>query len=155
VSTSTPFPAPEPAPLGARTQTLLQRALRAENVAVYGYGVVGAHLRGQARVTALGDLDAHRARRDRVRLLLADRGLSPAPAAPAYALPTPVTDAASATALAVRLEEGVAAHYADLVAVALGSRQEFAAAALVDAAVRGARWRGKPVPFPGLPERSG
>jgi hypothetical protein len=44
----------------------LQTALAAEHQIVYGYGVVGAHLRGQLRRWSLRRLDEHAALRDRV-----------------------------------------------------------------------------------------
>lgn len=142
-----------PGPLPTALAERLQRLLATEHATVYGYGVAGARLSGARRRRATADLDAHRARRDRLRALIAETGASPEPAAPAYALPSPVTDAESATALLVRLEESVAAHYADLVAEAEGEMRTFAALSLSDAAVRAARWRGSTVPFPGLPER--
>ncbi|MGH8867880.1 MAG: ferritin-like domain-containing protein [Actinomycetes bacterium] len=131
-----------------------QRLLAAEHTAVYGYGVAGAHLRGRRRREAAADLDAHRERRDHLRALIAELGSTPTPAAPAYALPARVDDAGSAARLLVRLEESVAAYYADLVAMSHGDTRTFAALSLSDAAVRAARWRGRAVHFPGLPERS-
>ncbi len=132
----------------------LQAALAAEHAAVYGYGIVGAHLNGAPEEAAQDAFDAHRAQRDRLRGLLLARQATPVAAAPAYRLPFPVTDAASAVRLAVRLEEGVAAAYADLVMVENPALRDLGAQALRECAIRMARWRGSSVPFPGLPERT-
>ena len=132
----------------------LRRTLGAEHAAIYGYGVVGARLTGAGAAAALAAYDAHRARRDRLVALLARAGGEPVPAEPAYALPSPVTDAAAAVRLAGNLELGVAACYADLVAAGADALRALAATALQEAAVRAASWRGRGVPFPGLPERA-
>jgi Domain of unknown function (DUF4439) len=131
----------------------LQAALAAEHAATYGYGVLGPRLAGRERQRAQSGHDAHRARRDELAGHLYDRQADPAAAAPAYELPFSVRDASSAGRLAVRLEEGVAATYADLVRASSGSVRELAARALQEVAVRAAMWRGASVPFPGLPER--
>jgi hypothetical protein len=134
---------------------LLQAAAAAENAAVYGYSLAGARLTAHERTIARGDYDVHRAQLQAVIGWLAGRSATAAPAAPIYALPTPVTDAGSARALLASLEEGTAAAYADVVAYATGSLQRAAALALQSAAVREARWRGHSVPFPGLLGRLG
>jgi hypothetical protein len=131
----------------------LQQALAAEHAAVFGYGVVGAQLRGTARAEARAAYDAHLARRDRLTALLADAGQTPVAAAPAYDLPRRVATADQARALAVELEEGVAVTYADVVAATTATERALAATALQEAAVRAARWRRRSVAFPGLPER--
>lgn len=129
----------------------LQTALAGEHAAVYGYGVLGAVLSGARERDARAGLDAHRGRRDRLRSLVIAAGGTPAEAAPAYRLPFPVSDPATAVRLAVHLETQIAIPYAELVAAESGRVREFAARALQDAAVRAARWRGSSVPFPGLP----
>lgn len=131
----------------------LQQALSAEHAAVHGYGVVGARLSGERRRWAREAWNAHRAARDRLRAELRAAGASPTPAAPDYALPSRVTNADSAVRLALRLEERVAAAYAELVASADDELRRMAAQQMQDNARRAARWRGAPVPFPGLPER--
>ncbi|MBD0718113.1 DUF4439 domain-containing protein, partial [Streptomyces sp. CBMA370] len=82
-----------------------------------------------------------------------DLGGTPEAAEPAYALPFPVPDPASAVRLAAVLEDRVAGVYSDLVRAATGPARHEAAAALAEAAVRAARWRGGDVTFPGLAER--
>ncbi|WP_051939926.1 ferritin-like domain-containing protein [Phaeacidiphilus oryzae] len=129
----------------------LQAALAAEQAAVYGYGVVGAHLGGPARGRATDAYQAHRTQRDALARRISAAGATPTPAAPAYGLPFAVNDPASATRLAVVLEERLADVYANAVqAFPAGQDRAEAAAALRDAAVRAVRWRGSSVPFPGL-----
>ncbi|MBD0747572.1 DUF4439 domain-containing protein, partial [Streptomyces sp. CBMA152] len=96
---------------------------------------------------------AHRARRDALTRTVRDLGATPVAAAPAYALPFPVPDAAAAVRLAAELEDRVAGVYSDLVRAAGGPLRRDAAAALREAAVRAGRWRGGSVAFPGLAER--
>ncbi|MFI1015714.1 ferritin-like domain-containing protein [Streptomyces sp. NPDC020965] len=134
--------------------TAVQAALAAEHAAVYGYGVVGARA-GQARTAeARAAHGAHRAQRDALARTVRDLGGEPDPAAPAYALPFPVPDAAAAVRLAAFLEDRVAGVYADLVRAGEGPVRREAAVALRDAAVRAVRWRGGGVAFPGLAERA-
>lgn len=133
--------------------TALQAALAAEHAAIYGYGVAGARLTGAEQQRAQKAYDAHRARRDQVAALIQGRGEDPAAAAPAYELPFAVGGAAAARRLMVRVEEGVAAAYADLVRAGAGDMRELAARVLQEVAVRAGLWREGSVPFPGLLER--
>lgn len=135
-----------------RAVTALQAVLAAEHAAVYGYGVVGAHLSGGRREEAGKDWDAHRARRDELRRILRRRGAAPTPAASAYELPGQVRNGGDAVRLAVRLEEGVTRAYVGLVAVDDAKLRRFASLAVRESAIRAARWRGRSVPFPGLPK---
>jgi hypothetical protein len=132
----------------------VQAALAAEHAAVYGYGVVGGRIDSSRQVEARGAYDAHRARRDALRREVRDLGGEPEPAAAAYALPFAVPDSAAAVRLAAELEDRLAGVYADLVRAGQGARRREAAAALREAAVRSARWRGGSVAFPGLSEHS-
>jgi len=129
----------------------LQTVLAGEHAAIYGYGVVGAHLRGRARSRAQAGYDVHRARRDQLRGLLVERETVPVAAAAGYALSRPVDSAGDATLLAIELEERVAAVWVDAVADLTGDLRELAARVVQDAAVRAAAWRGGSVAFPGLP----
>jgi Domain of unknown function (DUF4439) len=123
----------------------------AENAAIYGYPMAGARLDlEQDRVAARTAYTAHRTQLLTVGGWLADRGSTPAAAAPLYDLPSPLADAASARALLAAMEESTAAAYADLVAVTSGPLQRAAALALQSAAVRETAWRTTSVPFPGL-----
>ena len=114
-------------------------AARIENEVVYGYGVVGAHLRSQERRLAARRLAAHQQHRDDLRALA---GELPG-AASAYDLPLPVVDAASARDLAILLEDATArAAWALVTSSTAESRtRRFAVVMLGDAATAAARWR--------------
>jgi len=132
----------------------LQTALGNEHAAVYGYGVLAVHLVGAQRDAAKNAFDTHRARRDILIGLIEAQGDKPVAAAPAYAIPFPVTTAADAVRLATQLEERLGASYADIVQSSSGDTRRTGVEWLTDAAVRAVRWRGSSVAFPGLPERN-
>jgi hypothetical protein len=130
----------------------LQAALSAEYAAVYGYGVVGAHTSGAARIQALAAMTWHQAQQPVLDARLVAAATKPVAADPAYVLPFRVTDPVTAVRLAAHLEDGVAAAYADLVAASDGADRLSAAQSLTSCAVRAATWTGLSVAFPGLPE---
>jgi hypothetical protein len=132
-------------------------ALRAEYAAVFGYGVVGAHVAGRLLVATGKADEAHRRRRDAVLDRLSSGKAMPPPAEPAYALPFPVTDRNGAVKLAIHLEERTAAVWRAVLGSVHGADREMALNALVDSAVLATRWRtvaGTPatVPLPGAPQ---
>ena len=140
----------------------VQRALAAENEAVFGYGLLGPHLADADVDLARSASTAHEQLRDAMQSLLADRHVIPDPPQADYPDLPAVADAAAARSLALRLETGAAtawrAAFAAAVAVSPPDTvvRNRAQSALVDAAVRAMRWRlaigsGSPtVPFPGL-----
>ncbi len=150
----------EGAELDAGTETAaLREALAAEHAAVWGYGVVGAALATEARPPATAAETAHRDVRDQVTALLEERDADPVRAEGAYSLPFPVLSAVDAAALAVVLEDGVAAAWVRVLdQAAERSVRELAVGWLGAAEVRAVSWRGAagktPVTsaFPGLPE---
>jgi hypothetical protein len=136
----------------------LQDVLAAEHVAVWGYGIVGAALRGEARSGAVAAEAAHRDLRDRIAELLDSRHQAPVPAKAGYALPFPVLSAHDAAALAVRLEDGVARAWVQLLdRAAQKSSRTLAVDSLSATELRAVSWRvaagQQPVTsaFPGLP----
>ena len=119
---------------------LLTALLEAEHAVVYGYGTLGARLDAGTRRAALTAYDAHRARRDGLAARLHRHGARPVAAQPAYDVA--VASAAEALALAVRLEEGIALRWRDLVAGTDDSDlRALGVAALQETAVRAAQWR--------------
>jgi hypothetical protein len=146
--------------LDARTEnTALRTALAAEHAAIWGYGVVGAALDPSAQGLAAVSETAHRDIRDRVVDLLAERGADPVDAEGGYALPFPVLSGTDAAALAVVLEDGVAAAWVRVLDQAVErSTRELAVGALTATEVRAVGWRATagqtPVTraFPGLPQ---
>jgi hypothetical protein len=128
----------------------LQAALAAENSAVYGYGVAGAHLTGARRAAAVRDWVAHENARDTLTGMLTARGGQPVATAAAYQLPFPVHSAPPAVSLAALLEDRLTAVYLGLVALDDPALRAFGAAATRTAALRAAAWRGSTLAFPGL-----
>lgn len=168
-ASGTPTPAPDPATgpgavpsqapspaatstavrLSAKTVASLQAAVDGEHAAAYGYGVLAARLATDQRARALEDLAGHqRVARDLGRWLVAAGADVPA-AAPGYALPAPVTDAAQAVALAAHLESALAATDADLVAASAGPLRSVSAELLVARALAAYGWSGVGTAFPG------
>jgi hypothetical protein len=145
-ATARPLPSAPAAEISA-----LQAALAAEHAAIYGYGVVGAHLTGTALATAKSDWIAHQLARDSLEAILRSAGAQPVAAAAAYRLPHPVRGRAAAMALAVTLEDRVTTAYLGLVAVTSTRIRAFGARGVLAAALRAASWRGRTVAFPGLP----
>lgn len=145
--------------LSERTEnTALSEALAAEHAAVWGYGVVGAALDAGSQASATTSETAHRDVRDQLVRLLAERDTEPVDAQGAYALPFPVLSAVDAAALAVVLEDGVAAAWVRVLDQSVErSTRELAVGALTAAEVRAVAWRAAagqtPTTnaFPGLP----
>jgi Domain of unknown function (DUF4439) len=136
----------------------LGEALAASHAAVWGYGVVGAALGQPTNATAAAAESAHRDMRDRVTALLVEREVEPVGAKGGYALPFPVLSEVDAAALAVVLEDGVAAGWVRVLdQAAERETRELAVTAVGDAEVRAVSWRiaagQTPVTsaFPGLP----
>jgi ferritin-like protein len=135
----------------------LAMALSAEHAAIYGYGVVGAHLDQTTQATAHETEVAHRNRRDNLLLRLSAAKVTAPAAAAAYTLPFPVTDRDSALKLAVSLEEGTARAWRSAVGATEGDDRKLALDALTDCAVRATHWKKTAgisptvVPFPGAP----
>lgn len=150
----TPMPSTPPVQASRGELAALTTVLNAELATIYGYGVVGAQAGRQRRDQAAERLRWHLLNRDSLAAQLTLAG-KPAPAGPAaYALPFEVDSPESARALAAHLELGVAAAYADLVAVAGPSRRLDAAQAHATCALAAQEWGAVVSAFPGLPERS-
>lgn len=119
---------------------LLAELLEGAHAAVYGYGVLGARLDEPTRRGALAAYDVHRARRDVLATQLRARGAAPEPAHPAYDVA--VADATEALALAVRIEEGMALRWLDLVGGTDDLElRRLGLSGLRETAVRAATWR--------------
>lgn len=121
--------------------TGLADGLAGEHAAIYGYGAAGAFLTGSARTLAVSAEAAHRSRRDALLLRLAAAGRSAPAAAPAYALPFPVTDAASAIRLLTGIEERTGTLWRVALGGTTGDDRRFALDALTGCARYAARWR--------------
>ena len=148
-----------------------QRALAAEQQAVFGYALLGPHLDpGVAGELAHTCQSAHEALRDKAIVAVTATGGAPTSPAPDYPSLYPVPDARSAQSLAIRLEQDAASAWRYLYAVAADatgappaaartaaqSARTAAQAALTASAVRATRWRllvnpaAATVAFPGI-----
>jgi hypothetical protein len=128
----------------------LQAALAAEDAAIFGYGVAGAHLSGTRQSAAAQDWTGHNEARDTLTAMISGLGATPVAAQAFYQLPFAVGDAASAAALAAYLEDGVTRAYLGLVAVSDQRLRTFGAVAMQSSAERAAFWQGRTQAFPGL-----
>ena len=128
----------------------LQAALAAEDAAIFGYGVAGAHLSGSRKSAAEQHWTEHSEARDTLTAMISALGATPAAAQAFYQLPFEVNNAASAAKLAAYLEEGVTRAYLGLVAVSDRRLRMFGALAMQGPAERAAFWRGNTEAFPGL-----
>jgi Domain of unknown function (DUF4439) len=128
----------------------LRAALAAEDAAIYGYAVAGAHLSGSRQAAAEQDWEGHNKARDTLAAMIYALGAQPVAAQAFYALPFPVHDKTSAMALAAHLEDGVTRAYLAVVAVSDQRLRDFGAMAMQSSAERAAYWRGSTQAFPGL-----
>lgn len=130
----------------------LAAAVAGEDAAIYAYGVIGPHLIGADRLLAEQAETAHRNLRDEVTEAMP----SPPAASVIYQMPFPVTDAATALAAAVTVEQRSSALWRAAVAATTGPPRQASLTALIDGAVRTAAFRRAAgaypgtVPFPGL-----
>lgn len=89
----------------------LQQALAGEHATIWAYGAIGAHA-SDDHLGAVGAADnAHRAQRGALEELIRSLGQEPEPSKPGYTLPSPVTDDATAVALAATLEDAMGTHW--------------------------------------------
>lgn len=140
--------ASSPAP---RVGSALIKALAAEHAAIYAYGVIGGKTKGRLRAQAVSGFDAHRARRDQLRSLIAQRGGSPSEPGPAYQLPFEIRTPADAVRLAVLVEERLTTAYLELAADPDPSLRRLAALAAQECATRAYGWQPTINALPGMP----
>ena len=116
-------------------------ALAVEHSTIYGYGIVSALSPPSVNNLVVEALLQHRQRRDDVIVMLAARKVTPPPAAAGYQLPLLVGSPADAARLAVRMEsDGATAWRAVTEHAETAEDRAFAATALTQSAVMGARW---------------
>ncbi|MGW0484322.1 ferritin-like domain-containing protein [Nonomuraea sp. NPDC003214] len=151
--TSVKAPAP-PAAAGTTSAAdlgKLRKALAAEHAAIFAYGVLGARTTGPLRTRLAGNFDAHRERRDELRVLITARGDRPVEPEASYALPSVPSSATAATRLAGQVESGLMAAYLELTAATDAGLRQYGAAAMQEAAARAHAFTPAMTPFPGLP----
>jgi Domain of unknown function (DUF4439) len=120
----------------------LQNALAAEHAAIWCYTLAVAFLSGADAARAREDEDAHRELRNQLEETLTQLGAPPVSAQPAYAMPRPVTDAASAGGLAVVAESDALASWRSVLERTDDrALRQAALDALSAGTLRCARWR--------------
>ncbi|WP_310528247.1 ferritin-like domain-containing protein [Nocardioides sp.] len=134
----------------------LQATLAAEHAAIFVYGDAGAHTSQSAEPALFETISTlyrtHRARRDQLRLLIADRGATPVASAATYVVPSRLGSPVAVRRHALRTEQGCAEGYAALVANTAGPDRDWAIGALIEAAQARIQLDGAPETFPGAPE---
>jgi hypothetical protein len=134
----------------------LQATLSAEHAALHLYGLYGGRTSQAADPELFAALQdghrVHRARRDQLRLMVADLGADPVAAGAAYDEPQGLRGARSVSGAALETEQACAETYAAQVAQTAGAQRRWAATALIETAVQQLRLGGRPEPFPGAPE---
>lgn len=83
--------------------------IESEHGAIYAYGVIAAHA---AESSALDDMATHRQTRDELITYAQSHGIDIPPAQPAYQLPVPVRDEATARSAATAIENLLCANWA-------------------------------------------
>lgn len=148
---STPVP-----PLDDAAVDALQGALATEHAALWCYALAVAFLPPEQAAQARADAEAHRELRSRIAQTLTDVGKRPVSALPAYATPRPVTDAASAAALAVVAESDTMAAWRSILEhTTYQELRQVALATLTAATVRCAHWRVLTGDSPAVPQFPG
>ncbi|GAA3041359.1 ferritin-like domain-containing protein [Gordonia defluvii] len=121
----------------------LSAAVRAEDAAIFTYGVMTAFTRNDVRSHVAVDIAAHRVRRRALAdALVKAGGQVPAPA-PGYQLTVPITDVRSAGRAAVAAENDTAITHRVLVEQAdTDALRQLGVDGLTESAVRAVYWRG-------------
>lgn len=140
----------EPTPDPDRPQdadlAALYDALGAEHAAIYGYGIVSAHVDPDNNNLVSTSLAEHRDRREATVKLLTEREAKVPLPAPGYQLPFTVDSPSGAAKLAVRMESDCAVAWRAVLEQASGEGtaeddRKFGLTALTQCAQTAARWR--------------
>lgn len=139
-------PSAEPAPDPNRPEdpgpAALFDAVAAEHAAIYGYGLVSAHVMPDDNELVSQSLAEHRDRREAAVALLTERSVPVPLPAVGYTLPMVVNSPANAAKLAVRMESDCAVAWrAVLEQSDSDTDRAFGTTALTQCAVTAARWR--------------
>ncbi len=140
--TSTAEPTPDPDRPKDPVEAAWYDAVAAEHAAIYGYGVVSAHVMPDDNELVSQSVAEHRDRREAALGILSERSVKAPLPAPGYQLPMVVGSQKSAAKLAVRMESDCAVAWrAVLEQTDSDSDREFGTKALTQCAVLAARWR--------------
>ncbi len=148
--TSPSSPSAEPTPDPDRPTdpgpAALFDAVAAEHAAIYGYGLVSAHIMPDDNALVSEALAEHRERREAATTLLAERSVKAPLPAVGYQVPMLVDSPADAARLAIRMERDCAVAWRAVLEQASGDDtaeqdRRFGGTALTQCAVMAARWR--------------
>jgi hypothetical protein len=135
-------PTPDPDRPKDPAEAALFDAVVAEHAAIYGYGIVSAHVMPEQNDLVSQALLEHRDRREMALAMLTERSVKvPLPAA-GYQLPMPVTKSTEAAKLAIRMESDCAVAWRAVMEQSDSEQDRaFGLKALTQCAVMAARWR--------------
>ena len=140
--TTTSAPPVSTSHLTADTAAALQQALGTEHAALWLYGTASAFVTGSSETEIIAAMGSVQSLRDATEHRLSVGGVTPQPAQPAYLVPSPVTNQASAlAALAVAESDATVAWRSVLEHSDDPGLRAAALSALIDSAVRETRWR--------------
>lgn len=105
-----------PRPASAQPVDAYEALLAEEHAAIHLYGVLAPRLPDGLRGAARDAYDDHRRHRDHLEALIRAAGGTPPAPRVSYALPAPAATGTQARALAVRIEDSLAARWHNLVA---------------------------------------
>jgi hypothetical protein len=135
-------PTPDPDRPEDADQAALFDALATEHGAIYGYGIVSAHVMPEQNELVSQALLEHRERREAAIAMLTERSVKvPLPAA-GYQLPMAVTKSTEAAKFAIQMESDCAVAWRAVMEQANSEQDRaFGLKALTQCAVTAARWR--------------
>ena len=135
-------PTPDPDRPKDPAEAALFDAVVAEHAAIYGYGIVSAHVMPEQNDLVSQALLEHRDRREMALAMLTERSVKVPLPAPGYQLPMPVTKSTEAAKLAIRMESDCAVAWRAVMEQSDSEQDRaFGLKALTQCAVMAARWR--------------
>ncbi len=154
---TSPSPSPDPSSSSAQASpdpdrpteagpAALFDAVAAEHAAIYGYGLVSAHVIPDNNKLVSESVAEHRKRREAAVTLMTERSIKVPLPAVGYQLPMAVDSPAAAAKLAIRMESDCAVAWRAVLEQTSGKDtaeqdRAFAGTALTQCAVLAARWR--------------
>ncbi len=134
----------------------LQTTLAQEHAALYSYGVLGARTSQSAAPALYAAVSTayrqHRARRDRLRILIEEAGGVPVVAAPIYAVAEPLRQPEEIAAAGLELERSSTEALTALVAQTAGAVRAWALTETIWSGSWQLEFGGAPLTWPGAPE---
>lgn len=139
---TSPEPTPDPDRPKDADKAALFDAVGAEHAAIYGYGVVSAHIMPEENDLVSKALAEHRDRREAALVMLARDSVKPPLPAAGYQLPFVVRKASDAAKLAIRMEGDCAVAWRAVLEQSDSEQDRtFATTALTQCAVTASHWR--------------